>query len=214
MVIAGDPDDSFGPGGDGFGTALVDAGGNVRLSGTLADVTKITQRVPVSENGQWPLYVPLYRGLGALLSWIHLDTNALSDDPITWIKLSQPTAKFYGSGFTNDTTISVSPYAAPLATDRAIDITDGIVNFLGGNLAMPLTNTITLGPGGRVTNDGPSALTLTITPKSGLFKGAVTDPSSNRKIPFQGALLQKGATGHGFFPNTNQTGRVRIEGTP
>ena len=49
---------------------MVDKAGRLRLSGELADGTKISQSVPVSPNGEWPLYVSLYGGKGSILSWI------------------------------------------------------------------------------------------------------------------------------------------------
>ena len=48
------------PAGDGFGSATVDAGGNAKLVGVLGDGSKVTQQVPISGNGHWPLYLPLY----------------------------------------------------------------------------------------------------------------------------------------------------------
>ena len=70
MAIPGMRAGSDGPNGDGFGSLVVDKAGRLRLSGELADGTKISQSVPVSPNGEWPLYVSLYGGKGSILSWI------------------------------------------------------------------------------------------------------------------------------------------------
>jgi len=61
--------------GDGIGTVTLSAGGTVALAGTLADGTVIGQTAPVSREGWWPLYVPLYTGKGMLISWVQFETN-------------------------------------------------------------------------------------------------------------------------------------------
>src|SRR6185436_10969264 len=51
LIVPGDDQDAANqPGGDSFGTVTVDAGGNVKFSGALADGTKVSQKVPLSKN--------------------------------------------------------------------------------------------------------------------------------------------------------------------
>src|SRR5258708_34544236 len=58
------------PGGDLDGSPIVDSYGTLSVSppgqlvfyGTLADGTPLSQAVPVSQDGYWPLYQSLYRG--------------------------------------------------------------------------------------------------------------------------------------------------------
>jgi hypothetical protein len=217
VIVPGTPGDPNMPEGDSFGTIKVDAAGNVSFTGVLADGTKVTQRVPVSTDGDWPFYVSLYKGLGSLLGWINFNTLPVDDlsEEVSWIKLNQPKTRLYQAGFTNQTAAFGSLYVAPVGTtNRAIEVTNGAVAFIGGNLAEPLTNSITLGPGSKVTNNSSNKLTLTITAKTGLFKGSVTPPGSTRPIAFQGVLVQTNNTGSGFFAGTNRVGQVRVEAAP
>src|ERR1035438_602931 len=64
---SGSDDDVSLPQGDGYGAVTVDTGGNVSLTGALADGTTLKTSLghpltaPVSKNGQWPVYASLYR---------------------------------------------------------------------------------------------------------------------------------------------------------
>ena len=37
-------------------------------------------KTTLSKLGQWPFYVPLHKGKGALVSWVTFDTNAALTD--------------------------------------------------------------------------------------------------------------------------------------
>ena len=61
------------PQGYGYGTLTVATTGGGKLSGVLADGTKITANVPVSKHGTWPLYDALYKNQGACIGWVTFD---------------------------------------------------------------------------------------------------------------------------------------------
>jgi uncharacterized repeat protein (TIGR02543 family) len=211
LLIAADTDSFAGPPGESFGKVTVSASGVVTLSGTLADTTKATQRVSLSKSNQWPFYLPLYKGKGALLSWVNFDPTQTDTDlagVLSWIKQSQPTAKYYKDGFTNDTQAAGSAFVAPTPTNRVLDLTTGLVAFTGGNLAANFTNNVTLGADSKVINNSTNKLVLSIQKSSGLMTGSVTPPDQTRSLPFKGAVLQKQKRAGGFIPGTNQTGRV------
>src|SRR5262249_8613249 len=65
-VIPGQPGAMNVPGGDSYGVLTVNAGGLVQFSGSLSDNTKIAQSIPISQDGNWALYVPLYAGQGLI----------------------------------------------------------------------------------------------------------------------------------------------------
>ena len=67
-VIPGEAGSTNVPAGDSAGTAVVDKANVVTFGGTLAEGTKVVQKVAVSRNGHWPLYVSLHSGQGSLLS--------------------------------------------------------------------------------------------------------------------------------------------------
>ncbi len=88
IIFPGQDTDPTIPTGDGYGTVHISTAGIATFSGTLADGTPVNQTAPVSENGEWPLFVPLYGGQGCLMSWITF-TNDTTDDLtglVTWIK--------------------------------------------------------------------------------------------------------------------------------
>ena len=122
-----------------------------------------------------------------------------------------PTAKSNKEGFTNTTQLIGSRYVAPVGTIGSVTrITNGTVAFSNGNLPAPFSNSITIGPGDKITNGSPNKLTLTLTKPTGLFSGAVTPPGATRSIPYKGAFLQKANMGSGFFADTNRIGRVLL----
>ena len=213
MVVPGVDGDVSLPTGDGFGTVQVTPSGLVRLAGTLADGTKVSQAAPVSRQGLWPLYAPLYSGKGSLLSWLAF-TNRPKEDlhgPLSWIKPANTNAHHYAGGFTNECNVLGSLYFAPPSrTNLGLNFTNGYVVFSGGDLPADFTNAIALGLGSRVTNLSSNRLALTFSPATGTFTGSTADPNSGILFPFKGALLEKMGLGCGFLLGTNQSSRVII----
>jgi hypothetical protein len=200
------------PCGDGFGTVIVDQGGHVTFTGTLADGTPVAQRALLSPNGEWPLYAPLYAGKGSLLSGVTFTSLALDDltGHFRWTKPALPLAKYYPSGFDVPwTPVQGSRYTAP-GTYRVVNITDGQVAFMGGNLTAPFTNHVTLSAANKVTNLDSNKLTLTFALPTGLLNGTAAVPGANSTILFKGAVHQKRELAAGFFLGTNQSGHVKF----
>jgi hypothetical protein len=196
----------------------VGPGGYVTLSGILADNFAWSQSVPVSRDGQWACYVPLYGGLGSIWSWLLFDTNQPSAEingDLSWIRPPRHGATYYPLGFTNDVLAQGSRYVPPTnSTTRVIDVTNAVVIFDGGNLAAAFTNEVTLTPSNRVINGGPSSLSMSITRSNGLFSGSVKVPGTTRTNTFKGALLQDLDSGYGYFLGTNQSGSVFLAPPP
>ncbi len=211
LIVPGQDNGAEGPEGDGFGTIKIDANGWTTLAGTLADGTKVSLKVPLSMQGQCPVYVPLYSGGGSVLSWLTI-TNRPTDDVtglLSWIKPAQIKAKLHPGGFTNDTMAVGSIYVRPaVPANPVINLANPQVMFEGGNLANDFINAISLGAGSKVTNLGTNKLSLTISTANGLFKGSVVDPSNGKSLKFTGALLQKQNAGSGFLLGTNRSSRV------
>ena len=125
----------------------------------LRDKTAAAQKVPLSKNGQWPLYVSLYSGKGSLLSWVAF-TNRLTDDfhgLLNWSKPALPPAtKYYPLGFTaNENEVAGSRYTAPVGTNKLLQLTAATVTVNGGNLPEDTTNAVTLGASSKVTTNAP-----------------------------------------------------------
>ena len=209
LIVPGQKNPSS-PMGDGFGSVRVSTGGSVVFAGTLADGTKISQGVPLSLNGQYPFYAPLYSGQGLVMSWITLTNEAESDltGALTWIKPANIQAKIYSGGFSNECQVNGSVYVPPASTNLVLNITNGVVTFSGGNLASNFTNSVALGLGNKVINSDSNQLAMSFSLSTGTFTGKVTDPSSSESFSFSGAVSQKLNTGYGFLLGTNQSSQV------
>jgi hypothetical protein len=204
------------PTGHGFGTVKVGVDGTVQFSGSLSDGTKVTQQSALSANGTWPLYVPLYGGSGCLLSWIQVTNNASVNGDIVWIKPSVSSAKYYPSGFTNQTQLSGIPYHAPAAHSRVLNLNGGNGQLLlySTEVGGALTNNFSVDLNNRVTDLSGNQLKLIITPSTGLFHGTVLNPNNGKVLPFQGALFEDWNSGFGYFLGPSQSGQVYLGPTP
>jgi hypothetical protein len=218
LLLPGLPHDAFVPGGHSYGTVSIDSNGVATLKAYLSDKTGAAQKVPLSKNGQWPLYVSLYSGKGSLLSWVGF-TNRLTDDfhgLLNWSKPALPAAKYYPLGFTtNEQEVAGSRYAAPVGTNKILKLTGATLAFTGGNLAEDTTLSVGMGPSSKVTNAPPPKLSLTFTLSSGLFKGSYTPTNAGaRAVSFAGAVLQKGTNAAGYYLGTSQSGSVTLQAAP
>jgi hypothetical protein len=145
---------------------------------------------------------------------VAFDTNQPTTDLmglLNWFKQSQPLAKYYPGGFTNEVFLVGSSYRPP-TTNRVVNFTNAIVDFTGGNPQLDFANDVMLSADNTVLNNSTNKLTLTIQKPTGLFTGSVTPPGGTTAQPFRGALLQKQNLGSGFFLGTNQSGRVQFLG--
>jgi len=229
MIIAGSADTASLPGGPSVGTVTVDTSGKVRLTGALADGTKVSQAATISRNGDWPLYVPLYAGRGSILGWLSLQTNAATDvsGDVAWLKPSVPAAKFYPAGFNFQTTASGFRYHPPARGNNVLTLTDGNVAFTGGGLDSDITNHIHLGANNHVSNLSSNLLSLSFKSSNGSFSGHVNKPNAaivaagmgggpmggkamGQSLSFNGVVLQGTEDGAGFFLGTNQSGQVLV----
>jgi hypothetical protein len=203
------------PDADGWGTLNVSTGGSGLASGSLPDGTRFRYKAPISRNGAWPLYAPLYLTKGSLIGWLHFDTNAPLDDVsglVAWFRPAQPGAQYYPAGFTNVSLLTGSRYVAPASsTDRVLAMTNGVLSLSGGNLSQVWVNDFVLEANNYVSNASSNKLTVIISLSSGLFQGTFLDTGASRTVSFSGALLQKSTSGAGFFLGTDQAGRVQIE---
>ncbi len=199
--------------GDSYGSVTVTSTGGLTAAGVLADDTKAAQKTSVLANGMWPFYVPLYSGTGSIFGWINFTNQAETDlsGGITWTKPEQAKAKFYAGGFTNSVNLLGSLYtnASPV-----LNFESGIVLLQGGNLTNSIQNSVTLGADNKVTNNGATPLTLTITPTTGAFKGTALNPSTGKSQAFTGVVIQKMNEGEGFFLGTTNSGSVLFAPAP
>jgi hypothetical protein len=197
---------------------LIKAPGTVGLSGVTGDGQKFKQTVPISKHGTWPLYVPLYKGLGAAFGWItHSNIVAVSDldASLHWSKPASAADAFFPAGFADDIGLVGSEYVRPLPGDSVISVANAndnaVVNFGNGNLPAVQGDRVTLTTGNLVLSTN---LTFKITTPTGLFKGKFRRADNGSTVAFQGAILQKQNFGSGFFLGTNESGFVTFEPSP
>jgi len=204
------------PSGHGFGTVKIGTDGSVQFSGSLSDGAKITQKSALSAEGIWPLYVPLDKGAGCLLSWIQVTNNVNLNGGVVWIKPGSSAAKYYSSGFTNQVSVSGLPYHPPERGNRVLELNAGAGQLLleGAGLSGTLTNDFRLELNNRITDLSDNKLKLTITPSSGLFRGSVLNPETGKPLQFQGALFEGWNAGFGYFLSPSQGGQVYLGPTP
>jgi hypothetical protein len=205
MHITGGVDLSS-PMGNGVAAILVKSNGTLMLSGMLADGTRAVQTAPVSKDGWWPFYLPLYHGKGSVLSWLML-TNVADGllGQLNWIKPTVPRDKLYPDGFTNVAFVYGSTYSAQVMT-----------NFLGTNATACLfvsgllpdiqTNCLTLIA--KNTFGGPGVKGLKLDLPTGLWTGTYTNPATGRPLPLKCVLLQQRGYGFGYVLSTNLSAGV------
>ena len=210
VVFPGQVGDPNLPAGDGYGTLHLGADGLGTLSGTLADGTVFSQTAWLTAEGDWPLYVSLYAGKGAIVSWMTF-TNQVSSDingAVVWLKQANPAAAQYPAGFISDTKAVGSLYVAPTGGNKAINLSSASVSFTGGNLPTDFSNAVSVNAGSSVVNLSPNALTLTISTTLGSFTGQVAEPGTGVVHPFSGVVLQKQNAGFGFLLGSTRSSRV------
>jgi len=213
LVIPGGEDSSARPGGNGFGTLIVDISGNVNFSGVLADGAKVKQKTFINKQGIWPLYVAPYQGQGAIFGWMTFVTNQNNADltgTLNWFRLPQATAAVYPGGFDFPGGISAvgSIYSFTNGTPLLHLPAGGLSILQLGNPTQSFTNNFTLGTDNKITSS--NGLTATITTSSGLFKGTAISLGNGTSVPLNGVLLPKQNSGFGFFLSNGQSGSVYL----
>ena len=219
-----------GPIGYGYATVQITPLGLARIVGGLADDHKWQQAVPISKDGQWPLFVPLYRTvriytnlaitsytkivtnkgytLGSAMGWFTLTNNSVTGN-LSWIKTGW-TNGVYPTGFTNVVGILASHYQAPPLAMRALSVTSGTFTLQGGNLPVSINRSFLLATNNLITlSPVADGLRVSLAAKSGLWKGTFINPANtNKPTIISGAILQDQNFGGGYFIGTNQTGKV------
>lgn len=202
------------PQGDGFGTLKVDSGGRITLAGSLADGTALSQRVPVSKQGRWPLYASLYGGKGSLLGWMTFFPLQSTDDldgRLTWTRPQTPRTGAYAAGFVIPDIPAVgSVYLPPRGGNKVLNLTAANVVFSGASLPTPLTNGVTLGANNKVAVASPNTnkLTLLLRLPAGSLSGSMSLPRVKKPILYKGVLVQSQNAGFGYFLEEGKSGLV------
>jgi hypothetical protein len=210
---SGEVTNEFLPFGDGYGTFTVNSSGKLKLTGTLADGTKISQSTTVGGSGFWPLFVPLYKGGGHLISWQTVQDTGDKDvgGEYNWIKFPSE-ARYYPDGFNFSTNAFGSRYDSSLTPITGFS--DALIHLLGGNLTNSIDRRVLISDQNKITLVGTNKVNLNFNTGAGSFKGSVVNPFTGKPFNFGGVVLQKQGYGSGYFLGTNQSGRVLLQPTP
>jgi hypothetical protein len=210
---SGDPANTNSPTGNSFGTASIDASGNVHLSGSLAEKSAFSQGTLLCNDGTIPVFDSFYNAKGMLQGWLGLTNSPATDmnGNLLWVKTDFTDPKFFPAGFTNELAAVGSRY---VRANPVLDWSNGVVIFQGGKLTAPFTNAVILNAKSKVANLSNNKLTLKINLDSGRFNGSANEPSTGDGISFNGVLLQKQNIGLGFFPDAPLSGQVFLGPTP
>lgn len=101
----GNPDN---PQNDGTGTVTVNTSGAFKFKGALGDGTKVAESGELSNAGDWPLFISLYKGQGEITGWLNLSGSGITGQA-TWIKEANPKSKSFPSGFVLTPNVTGSP---------------------------------------------------------------------------------------------------------
>ena len=198
------------PAGDGYALLHVAADGLGTMSGTLADGSTFSHSAYVTPDGDWPLYISLYVGKGAIVSWLtftNLSSSDVSGD-LVWIKQAGASATSFPLGFTNGLKVVGSTYLAPDAAGKAVNLAGAVVDFNGGSLATSFNNVVSVNAGSQVVNLSPNAMTFSINAANGLFAGQVSEPGNGITHRLGGVILQKQNAGYGTMVGIPNGSRV------
>jgi hypothetical protein len=211
IVLPGGAGDPNSPPGHGYGAVQIDRTGNIILNGRSGDGQVLSQTVPISPSGEWPLYAALYNGNGSILSWLSFTNDVIAPvrGLLSWIKYPSTATAFYRSGFSNDLAVLGSRYAGS-TSNRVIRMDYGQVIATDGNLPGPLVNTVRLSPTSTITTDAASGFKMTLNRTNGTFSGSFRLPGTTTTRSFYGSLLQNRDVGFGYFLGTNQSGGIRF----
>lgn len=184
------------PKGTGFGTVTIGPTGSVKLAGTLADGSKVSQGSTLVSDTRWPLFVPLYKKQGfvaGLVSYAPAPGTGDFSGTLDWIAgattLYQP--------FTTQLGLSAARYTPPAKGRRALDLPDTVPN--GGFTAPGVDRVFTLDTKNaiKVTDPNPEKLALTLGTKAGTVSGHLLLGGKTRKL--SGVLQLEQNIGAGFF---------------
>jgi hypothetical protein len=190
----------------------------VTLPVTLADGTSFSQTVPLSGNGDLPVYGNLYGSTGLLLGWINMESGSPTGD-LTWIKPASRATAFYTNGFTNVVGVQGSRWTNPLPNTAAIDLPSGQLVISNGTLPPNLTfnvavsneNNATLDTLVKLTKLPTNSLSGSINRKTGLLTVTFGYGVKATTTTGTGAVLQNVTNAAGFFLGKTNAGSIILQ---
>ncbi len=199
--------------GYGGGQVTVSTNGIITLVGNAPDGTSLSQSVPLSKDGRWPLFVPIYTkgsaNLGEVYGWLNFASGKPSGN-VVWYRPAGISP--YSNGFLDTNTLENSVFAAPTkAAPKALNFTVGLISFTGGGLSAPFSEIFLVANDGTIYTQGASKLKINA---KGQISGSVTDPVNASSAKLVGTVLQSANVAKGSVLWTNQLGEFTIAVSP
>jgi hypothetical protein len=189
LVIPTETGEGMGSG-YGYGTVSVAVNGSITFVGATADGASLSQSTTISDDGFWPLYVPLYPvgsskvDQGLLIGWLQFTNTPFGS--ASWVATN-------GASLAASTApIESSVFVAPAkGTSRVITNRLATITFNGAGLTNSFQETLVIADDGIVASDGQATVVIST---SGLISGAMVDPATGASNKIYGIVLQKDAT--------------------
>ncbi|MGZ4974108.1 MAG: immunoglobulin domain-containing protein, partial [Limisphaerales bacterium] len=186
------------PGGFGFGFVTNTSLGIISFIGTLADGTPISQTVPISQQGYWPFYIPLYGNRGLIQGWLNFSALAPGGN-VSWIRPGGALTANYTNGFTNITQVFGSRYTPVTPSLNPADaVLDVGVPLLTFPYALSNNNAIVKLPGGPT-----NYLAGSISAPTGAVTITYRPTGGSANLTGRGAVLQWNHDGYGYVISNN-----------
>lgn len=208
------PVESATPTPPGFGalSVRVDSLGAATISGALADGTPVLVTSRVTQRDTINVFLAPYAGKGLLTGALKFHVLSASDVDGTfhWHRLAG-TAPF-PDGFSLETSSVGHRYIAPAIGQPAVPITmnenNAALALGNGGIDDPVVQVTTLSAANKLTFPDPllAGLSAKINAASGVVTGQFTHPTTNKRTPFRGVILQRFGAAFGFFSGGGQAG--------
>ena len=155
-------------------------------------------------------------GLSLIMGWLTFTNDPVPtlEGSVYWGRPNVPGNAFYPAGFTNTLAIVGSLYTPPAPATRILDMTNGTLTIMDGDLPANLVYTVALLTNNVVTNltglptnkfsvkftNSTGAMTVTFRPT-----GAATDKTVH------GTVSQQSTNAAGWFQGTTHTGSILLQ---
>jgi hypothetical protein len=217
-------DDS--PNGTGYGIVMVKKDGTVSLTGQTPDGTTFSQSSTIFKHGDWPFYIPMFKGRGMLIGWLHFaedKSGNIDGFPVFWQKYPRQGDLYYPNGFTASLTAVGSAYS-PSSKSSILPFSTGVATFWGGDLFYTPNGEASVWDFVKVlqpkknlfvAEEGIENVKLTLAPATGLVTGQLIDyndqaPNHKQVTLFRGIVIQNQGYAAGYFLNSGKSGSFHL----
>ncbi|MEO8353957.1 MAG: hypothetical protein ABI680_19690, partial [Chthoniobacteraceae bacterium] len=205
------------PLGDGWTTVKVKSTGTLKMRGRFADGSKFSYSAALDSANGFPIYLPLYRGGGAVAGQASFDTSAaeihLGSAGLDWFCPPQGSPT-YPAGWMNGILLGFDGASRNVATEpNALPVGPATLTLTGGDLpAEGFMKPLVIGAKNRLSaaTSGADKLKLKLKP-NGALSGSFIDPVTGKKTKLEGVTLRDPIEARGFFLGPSASGQVSIQ---